>query len=148
MRNKIKCALAQVAGSPEYPMIRGKVTFRQTASGVIVTTNIFALPQDCTEIFGFHIHDGESCSGNESDPFANAGGHYNPLDTSHPLHAGDLPPLFGNHGRAYMSVLTDRFDVREVVGKVVIIHSHPDDFKTQPAGDAGTKIACGKIICG
>ena len=45
-----------------------------------------------------------------------------------------------------MSVLTDRFTVREIIGKVVIIHSQADDFKTQPSGNAGSKIACGKIL--
>ena len=147
MRGRSNYAMARVLGSADYPEIRGKVTFRQMANGVLVTADICGLPQDdCRpRVFGFHIHDGESCAGDESDPFANSEGHYNPTDMPHPYHAGDLPPLFGNHGRAYMSVLTDRFEVREIIGKVVIIHSHPDDFKSQPSGDAGEKIACGKI---
>ena len=45
-----------------------------------------------------------------------------------------------------MSVLTNRFTVREIVGRVIIIHEEMDDFSTQPAGNAGTKIACGKIV--
>ena len=45
-----------------------------------------------------------------------------------------------------MSVLTDRFNLREIIGKVVIIHRNIDDFSTQPAGNAGAKIACGKIM--
>jgi len=48
-------------------------------------------------------------------------------------------------GNAYMQVLTNRFSVREILGKTVVIHSHPDDFHTQPAGNAGEKIACGVI---
>ena len=146
---RINCAVARVLGSSDYPEIRGKVTFRQMANGVLVTADVSGLPQDeCRpRVFGFHIHDGESCTGNETDLFADSNGHYNPDNAPHPYHAGDLPPLFGNHGHAYMSVLTDRFTVSEVIGKVVIIHSHPDDFKSQPAGDAGEKIACGKILC-
>ena len=60
-------------------------------------------------------------------------------------HAGDLPPLFGNHGFAFAVFLTDRFSVREVLGKTVIVHLKPDDFTTQPSGSAGEKIACGEI---
>lgn len=44
-----------------------------------------------------------------------------------------------------MYVLTDRFRVRDIIGRTVVIHSGPDDFHTQPAGNAGEKIACGVI---
>ena len=44
-----------------------------------------------------------------------------------------------------MKVLTGRFHVGEVLGKTVILHAQPDDFHTQPSGNAGTKIACGVI---
>lgn len=142
-------ANACIKGSRDYPNVQGRVVFRQTPKGVLVTTEVFGLPyeNECDSgIFAFHIHNGESCTGNETDAFADADGHYNPKDCPHPYHAGDLPPLFGNHGYAYMSVLTNRFSVREIVGKVIIIHKGTDDFKTQPAGDSGNKIACGKII--
>lgn len=65
-----------------------------------------------------------------------------------PYHAGDLPPLFGNQGYAFSAFVTDRFAVREIVEKTIIIHSKPDDFKTQPSGDSGEKMACGKIFYG
>ncbi len=142
-------ANAWIKGSRDYPNIQGRVVFRQTPKGVLVTAQILGLPYEnqCDSgIFAFHIHSGESCTGNETDLFADADGHYNPGGCPHPNHAGDLPPLFGNHGYAYMSVLTDRFSVREIIGKVIIIHDKTDDFKTQPAGAAGSKIACGKII--
>ncbi len=140
-------ARAAVKGSDDYPHICGEVTFRQTRRGVLVTAEIHGLPCDSgSGIFGFHIHDGACCTGNEADAFADAGGHYNPAEKPHPYHAGDLPPLFGNNGYAYMSFLTERFTVSEIAGKVVIIHSRPDDFTSQPAGNAGTKIACGKIV--
>ena len=74
--------------------------------------------------------------------------HYNPQGCPHPYHAGDLPPLFGNQGYAFSAFVTDRFAVREIVEKTIIIHSKPDDFKTQPSGDSGEKMACGKIIYG
>lgn len=44
-----------------------------------------------------------------------------------------------------MTVLTNRFNIEEIIGKVVIIHDKPDDFVTQPSGNSGTKIACGEI---
>lgn len=142
-------ANAWIKGSSDYPDIQGRAVFRQTPKGVLVTVQVYGLPyenQCASGIFAFHIHNGVSCTGNETDPFADADGHYNPNECPHPYHAGDLPPLFGNHGYAYMSVLTDRFRVGDIVGKVVIIHGKTDDFKTQPAGDAGTRIACGRIV--
>ena len=100
----------------------------------------------CTEkIFGFHIHTGETCTGNEEDPFADTGLHYNPDSCPHPEHAGDLPPLFGNNGYALTMFYTNRFVPEEVIGHTVVIHDMPDDFHTQPAGDSGSKIACAEI---
>lgn len=146
-------ATAEVMGSSDYPDIRGKVRFHQTDKGVLVSAEIYGLPtaksavsQSCAnDIFAFHIHGGSSCSGNANDPFANTLTHYNPKNCPHPYHAGDLPPLFGNNGYAWMRVLTDRFTVSDVLGKTILIHSAPDDFTTQPAGNSGAKIACGVI---
>lgn len=95
--------------------------------------------------FGFHIHTGSSCSGTADDEFKNALGHYNPNNCSHPHHAGDLSPIFENNGYAYSSFLTNRFNIKDIIGKVVILHEMPDDFSSNPSGDSGTKIACGKI---
>ena len=153
MERKFKTlsAIARVKEENVFPELHGTVSFRQTPSGVIVTARIFGLPTDAaygSGIFAFHIHDGDTCEGNGKTPFPGSGGHYNPRGVPHPYHAGDMPPLFAGNGYAYMSFLTDRFTVSEVVGKVVIIHSKPDDFKTQPSGDSGEKIACGKIARG
>ena len=149
-RNSSQMAYANVSGSAEYPSVHGTVTFRQLQGGVLVTAEVYGLPQNQSEcscgVFGFHIHEGRECGGNENDPFANAKEHFNPKDCPHPYHAGDLPPLFGNDGYAYMSVFTNRFNLSDIVGRVIIIHSKPDDFTTQPSGNAGEKIACGKIV--
>lgn len=143
-------ALADVKGSDKYPNINGRVVFKKKGEGVLVTAEIMGLPYESgnchNKVFGFHIHEGDSCTGNASDPFANAGGHYNPDGCEHPMHAGDLPPLFGNNGYAYMSVYTDRFTISEIIERTVIIHSMPDDFMTQPSGNSGQRIACGKIM--
>lgn len=142
-------AFAVINGSEKYPDIHGRTVFYQLNGSTFVCTEMSGLPQStdkCKQpVFAFHIHSGESCTGNEQDPFANALMHYNPGDCPHPYHAGDLPPLLGAGGYAVSAVLTDRFTVDEVIGKTVIIHDHPDDFTTQPSGNSGTKIACGKI---
>lgn len=142
-------AKAHIKGGKNYPNIDGTVTFKETKKGVLVTAKINGLPQsktNCTgRFFGLHIHDGTSCTGNATDEFANAKSHLNPTKCPHPFHMGDLPPLIENNGKAYMSVLINRFKIKDIMGKVVIIHDMPDDFTTQPSGNSGTKIACGKI---
>lgn len=149
MKKEIQCAAANIRGNRSYPNLHGTVRFKQMGSNVLVTAEIFGLPCDEREpnIFAFHIHEGNSCTGTSKDPFADAKGHYNPRGAKHPFHAGDLPPIFGNRGYARMSVLTDRFTVREIIGRVIIIHHNFDDFTSQPSGNAGEKIACGKIFC-
>ncbi len=138
-------AEAVICGSDKYPNINGKVFFRELCDGVIVHAEISGLPKKCNPFFAFHIHDGTQCTGNRSDPFADAGSHYNPNNCPHPCHAGDMPPLFGANGKAFLVFLTDKFKVCEILGKTVIIHDMSDDFTTQPSGNAGEKIACGII---
>lgn len=142
-------AWASITGSDVYPHIHGMVEFFQTNGGVVVWASILGLPQTedkCRQpIFAFHIHAGERCTGNAEDPFAYAGMHDNPYGCPHPYHAGDMPPLFGAGGSAISVFLTDRFEVKDIIGKTVIIHASPDDFATQPSGNAGIRIACGEI---
>ena len=138
---RLPSAFACVSGGREYPNLNGIVRFSQNCGGVLVTAEVMGLPRD--DFYAFHIHEGGRCDG---EGFLNSGGHYNPTDSNHPDHAGDLPPLLSYHGRAQMSVLTGRFRVDEIIGKTIVIHSNPDDFTTQPSGYPGRKIACG-IIC-
>lgn len=142
-------AVAVMRGRAENSEIYGTVKFYQATGGVLVVADILGLPtswEACkSPIFAFHIHGGSDCSGNEDDPFANAGTHYNPNGCPHPYHAGDMPPFFGVDGRAFLAFLTNRFNVNEILGKTVIIHDALDDFSTQPSGNAGNKIACGVI---
>ena len=102
-------------------------------------------PTHPASIFAFHIHSGGTCSGSADDPFRDAQGHYHPENCPHPAHAGDMPPLFSNKGYAAQAFLTGRFTVREIIGRTVIIHAGTDDFTSQPAGNAGARIACGVI---
>ena len=146
--NSRPTAQAIVRGSAQYPNLSGVVSFSEQCGGTLVTARVSGLPDGsgcASRVFGFHIHEGQECTGNAQDPFANAGGHYNPENCPHPQHAGDMPPLFGNNGCAWMSFFTNRFTVREVLGHAVIVHANPDDFTTQPAGNSGARIACGLI---
>ncbi|MCH5352068.1 MAG: superoxide dismutase family protein [Acutalibacter sp.] len=146
MRNCSACpeAIACIRGGSEAPGLSGEVRFYQERGCVLVVANIAGLPQESgPDFFGFHIHEGGDCSG---EGFSDTRGHYNPTNAPHPNHAGDLPPLMLCNGGAYLAVRTDRFCVRDIVGRTVVIHSGPDDFHSQPAGNAGIKIACG-VIC-
>ena len=138
-------AIAHISGTFG-TSISGMVSFFPQELGTLVTAQIHGLPDDgisCSHpIFGFHIHEGGSCT---PPDFEDAGGHFNPDSCEHPYHAGDLPPLFGCRGDAYLAVLTDRFSVSDVIGRTVVIHRDPDDFSSQPSGHAGGRIGCGVI---
>ncbi len=139
-------ARADVRGDKNHSGLKGTVSFYPAGGGALVVAEVEGLPLNSkTGIFAMHIHEGRSCTGNAADPFADTGGHYNPKNQPHPLHAGDLPPLFSNGGFGYYSFFTARFSPAEIIGRTVVIHSGTDDFKTQPAGDSGSKIACGVI---
>jgi Cu-Zn family superoxide dismutase len=78
-------------------------------------------------------------------PFEASGGHWNPTTQPHGNHAGDFPVLVASNGRAVMCFVLDRFRAADVIGKSVVIHENPDDYRTQPAGNSGKRIACGVI---
>lgn len=143
-------AWATLRGNSLYPDLYGTVRFYSTTFGVLVVAEVEGLPDTqnacASPIFAFHIHEGESCTGNAEDQFANVRMHYNSRNCPHPYHAGDLPPLFSANGYAVSACLTDRFGIDEIIGKTVILHSKPDDFTTQHTGNSGVKIACGEII--
>jgi len=147
-------AVARMQGSPEYPGIRGLVFFRNVGGGTHVSATIYGLPtyrpasgnNQPVGPFGFHLHEFGACDTDDPDnPFGGSGGHWNPDAQPHGNHAGDFPVLFSNGGYAGLSFFTDRFRVEEVIGKAVIIHENPDDYRTQPAGNSGKRIACGII---
>ena len=135
-------AVACIRGDRTLPKVSGTVKFYQRGNGTLVVAQICGLPRSETGFFGFHIHEGGDCCG---EGFPNTGGHFDPCGTEHPQHAGDLPSLLACNGEAYLAVLTGRFRVKDVIGRTVVIHSRPDDFRSQPSGDAGEKIASGVI---
>lgn len=139
-------AAAWVRGNAENSELSGTVKFYHTTyGGVLVEAQIFGLPDmeipGSSNFYAMHIHESGDCS----DDFAHTGMHYNPKDKAHPDHAGDMPPLLGNQGYSYSVFYDKRFTIPEIIGKAVIIHEKPDDFTSQPAGNAGNKIGCGEI---
>lgn len=139
-------AVAWVNGGVDYPRISGLVKFYQTSyGGILVEAELFNLPnvdrEGASDFYAMHIHE----TGNCSDYYMGTGGHYNPKNTLHPDHAGDLMPLLANQGYAYGVFYDKRFTIPGIAGRAVIIHLNPDDFTTQPAGNSGERIACGVI---
>ena len=122
--------------------LRGTVKFYPVECGTLIYAEITGLPQNDSGFFALHIHEGKRCTGQN---FADTLGHYNPEGENHPKHAGDLPPLLNQNGRALLAVETNRFQVWDIIGRTVVIHSNADDFHSQPAGNAGRKIGCGQI---
>lgn len=106
---------------------------------------------------GFHIHETGKC---EAPDFKSAGGHFNPTDASHgkehgeASHAGDLPNLeISEDGTGSIEYLAENVTLKSgekqsLVGEdgtALIIHEGADDYKSQPSGDAGSRVACGVI---
>lgn len=152
--NQYPKAYARVNGSETFPEIAGGVFFYEIPAangekGIFVVTEITGLPYEekvCAERFlGYHIHEGRFCKGEKNDPFKESEGHFNPFHCPHPQHTGDMPPLLNNHGTACSVVLDNQLVLNDIVGRTVIIHRMADDFKTQPSGASGEKIACGRI---
>jgi superoxide dismutase, Cu-Zn family len=132
----------------------GRATLSAEAQGVAIALEAEKLPPGP---HGFHIHEVGKCDPPE---FTTAGGHFNPEGKKHGLrnpegpHAGDLPNLtVGPDGRVTVRVMAPRVtlgagsnSVFHPVGTALVIHAAPDDDLTDPAGNSGTRIACGVIV--
>jgi Cu-Zn family superoxide dismutase len=147
-------AVADIKGGPLRPQIKGIVRFYRVPGGSWVCVDVEGLPpyqqgtknKDPVGPHGFHIHEFGVCEiGNPKDPFQAAGGHWNPTNQPHGNHAGDFPVLFSNRGVAKMCFFDGEFTPDQVINKSIIIHENPDDYRTQPAGNAGKRLACGVI---
>jgi superoxide dismutase, Cu-Zn family len=132
----------------------GEATFEQVGDKVRVVLFAQNLPPE-REV-GFHIHEAGDCSSGDG---MSAKGHFNPHGKPHgragsaERHAGDLPSLkAGKDGRAKLDATVDGISIGkgagDIVGRGLIIHADPDDYKTQPTGNAGARIACGVIKAG
>ena len=129
----------------------GTVTFAQTHDGVRVSGEIRGLKPDSEH--GFHVHEKGDCSSGDG---MSTGGHCNPTGKSHGNHGagehptGDLPSLKADkYGVAAFSFTSNSISLTrattEIIGKGLIVHRDPDDYKTQPTGNAGPRLACAVI---
>lgn len=130
-------AIAKISGVGKGKGLKGTVWFYQMLSGVLIEARVFGLPKNSSGFYGFHIHSGGTCAETKE--------HYDRKENGHPMHSGDLPPLMAFGGRAYSTFITDRFSIKEIIGRTVVIHSQADDFTSQPSGNSGERIACGVI---
>ena len=130
----------------------GTATFTQGAYGVVVSAQLTGLPAGT---HAMHIHEVGRCE----PPFTSAGGHYNPAFRQHGVenragfHAGDLPNFTAPaSGTVRVDAITQAVSLGgpntlfTPQGTSLMIHSDPDDYRSDPGGNAGVRIACGVIV--
>lgn len=127
----------------------GTVTLTEVPNGTMLHARLAFLPAGA---HAFHVHAVGKCN----PPFKSAGGHYNPNNSNHGImdddgmHVGDMPNIHvPSSGVLEVEVLNENLDLNESLfdddGAAIVIHEGPDDYKTDPAGAAGSRIACGVI---
>ena len=130
---------------------KGDVRFVQTGDNTVRVSGEISGLKPNTE-HGFHIHDKGDCGDNGNA----AAGHFNPMGNPHGKydttqhHMGDLPSLKADsNGVASVNVqsrdITLLAGPGNVIDRAVIVHAQPDDYTTQPTGNAGARIACAVI---
>jgi superoxide dismutase, Cu-Zn family len=130
---------------------KGTVNFVWQGHDVLVNGNFSGLKPNSEQ--GFHVHEKGDCSAPDA---TSAGGHFNPDTKSHGMpgsgsnHAGDMPNIKSDaNGNASYSAKLSGFAVNNgpngILGRSVVVHRDPDDYKSQPAGNSGPRIACGLI---
>ena len=130
----------------------GTATLTETPNGVLIALDITDIEPGT---HAFHVHAVGKC---EAPDFKSAGPHFNPDETKHGImsehgpHAGDMPNLeIPADGKLKVEVLNTLVKLKGETsifdddGAALVIHAKADDYKTDPAGDAGDRIACGVI---
>ena len=145
-QSQVSATLAPSAGNNA----AGNVVFVQEGRKLFVIAEVTGLKPGP---HGFHVHEKGDCSAAD---FSSAGGHFNPDSQPHgnpatgAHHAGDMPLLVADASgkataRAELRSMTVGGGASDVVGKSVVVHADVDDFRSQPAGNSGARIACGVI---
>lgn len=130
----------------------GSVTLIETPHGVLMHASLMGLPEGT---HAFHIHQTGTCV----PPFTSAGGHFNPIAKQHGIenamgmHAGDLPNIYvpADGKLAFDAVAAGVTlgagpgSLFKEGGTAIVIHAGADDYKGDPAGNAGARIACGVV---
>ena len=132
----------------------GTAMLMDTPHGVLITVKLSGLPAGGHAL---HVHAVGKCE----PPFDSAGGHFNPAAAVHGYlqekgpHAGDLPNIHVMQGTLNLEVLAPEASlasgpnaVLDADGAALVVHAATDDYKTDPAGGAGARIACGVIMKG
>lgn len=130
---------------------KGVVTFTRQGNEVVVNGTFTGLKPNGEH--GIHVHEKGDCSAPDA---ASAGGHFNPGAKAHGMpgsgmnHAGDMPNIKADaSGNATYTTKVSWFTIDTgatgIIGKGVVVHRDPDDYKSQPAGNSGPRIACGVI---
>jgi Cu-Zn family superoxide dismutase len=127
----------------------GTAKFEQTAHGVLISIDLHGLKAGTHAI---HLHEVGKCDGPD---FKSAGGHFNPMKKQHGFmtaegpHAGDMPNIdVPANGKIKAELLAPEATLDQLMdadGAALVVHAKPDDYKSQPAGDAGDRVACGVI---
>jgi len=131
----------------------GEATLRESAAGVLVKLDLQGVPAGT---HAFHIHTVGKC---DAPDFMTAGGHFNPTTMKHGLlatggpHAGDMPNLYvPADGKLSVEVLDSNVtlaagpkSVFDADGSALMLHATADDYTSDPAGNAGARIACGVV---
>lgn len=132
--------------------VQGQVEFKKANQGLRVAVNVSGLTPYQTH--AIHVHANGDCSAADA---TSAGGHFNPDNQIHGAshtpthHAGDLPNLVADEqGRAVIEfwvkdLSLDNGALADIKGRSVVVHERADDYQSQPAGNAGKRIACGVI---
>lgn len=130
----------------------GHLSLSRSADGVRILGSLTGLPAGSEH--GFHVHEVGDCSAPDA---SSAGPHFNPDASAHghpdqvPHHAGDLPNLRADaNGNIAVDVVSHALalgsgDARDIAGRAIVLHAAPDDYRSQPAGASGDRIACGVI---
>ncbi len=143
-------AVAQI-GSASGSKVRGSATFTQDGATITLRVSLEHAPPG---VHAVHLHEKGDCSAPDA---TSAGGHWNPSSHAHgewgtaPFHLGDVGNLvIGADGNGALLLTTELWSIgskaaNDVVGTAIIVHAAPDDFKTQPTGNAGARIGCGVV---